>query len=169
MSRQAEPPLDDEWEVASRTDESFELVTLAFVDFAEIDESWSPDERASLDARVSQLLHDPDVWDEPGWPSARGEPVNLVYECNWRDTTGEWHRMVHGVNAGRHRLVAAQRVNRPTIWAKVAERLFFPPDERPPDRATLPPSSERRVLDPRDHPNPMHAVGRLAKQPGPRW
>ena len=155
---QAGPLPGAEWEVAYDSDEPLERVTLALVDFDEIDTSWGSEERETLGTRLEWLLSNAETWDAPGWAPARGEPVTLVYECNWRDGTGAWRRMVHGYNSGRHRLVAARQLRRPTIWAKVLERLFYPPDERPPDRAEVPSSPQRRVLDARDHPNPAHVT-----------
>ncbi len=150
MSGRSRPPPADEWEITYRSDEPFEQVTLAFVDFGEIDASWSAGERQGLAARLAWLLPRIDEWDDPEWLQAR-TPVTLVFECNWGESAGTWRRTLHGVNDGRRRFLAARQSGRRTIWAKVLERLFFPPGERPLDRADVPTCGERRILDPGEH------------------
>ncbi len=153
------PPLGAAWEVTYDPGEPLQLVQLGSIDFAGIEQSWSDDERERLDSRLTWLLDNAETWEAPGWGPARGEPVTLVYECNWRGASGAWQRMVHGFTAGRHRLLAARQLGRPTIRAKVLEQLFFPPGDRPADRIEVPTSSDRRVLLSTDHPNAGHTTG----------
>lgn len=61
MSGPAAPLPGDAWEVAYDDDEPFEQVTLAFVDFVEIDASWGSEERKTLGTRLAWLLGNADT------------------------------------------------------------------------------------------------------------
>lgn len=141
----------DDWEVtyprSDIGDEPFEQVSLRFLDFAQIDESWSPDERASLARRVGRFVRYIDRWDQPDSSESEGEPPTIAYECNRLAADGTWWRSAHGVKAGRHRLVAARTAGRSYMWAKIVEKHFLPRGARPPDRADIGPGIEGGAAD----------------------
>lgn len=126
----------DVWDVAYDSAEPFRLVQLSDIAFDEIDATWSPEQRRTLDYDVRWFMRD-EGWDDPGSAVSCHEPVRFHFECNWQDDLGRWHRSIHGVNAGRHRLIAAQRLDKQLVWAIVVESLFHPVGARPPDRRSL--------------------------------
>jgi hypothetical protein len=122
------------WDIVYDEQEPMQLVDLDVVAHGEIEASWSPDERRHLRRRVAPFLGDLS-WNRPTTREDEPEPITFAYECNWFD--GTWHREVHRVISGRHRLTAARALHLSSVWAVVVDRAFFPSNQRPPDRAEM--------------------------------